>query len=326
MKTKMKLLVILIGMTVALQVGCSNQGQDNKEPHNQESKQEESNKDNDKQEVNDDINIDTDVSANDDEEIIKKFDDLLADEDLSITDIIQYIKSNISLTSKETATMMVERLEGEQEYYLSSIEEEFASEEVQSILIEAILDGVDYKDPTNIQDKDVKALLNKTIDNGYSIDQAEGYVYPIIDYSLYEVFSSYINEDADTYFNIMATEARSPFAKDAALIISWDEVIYRALATEAYLDLYGSSTKANLIRELHNRYLRVALHGLDNTPLFEYETKVMNDEAKAVYETLVDNYPDSKFISTLKGFMDIVIKNDYILNDEVIKVRDSIQG
>lgn len=318
--------MILIGMVAALQLGCSNAVQDNNEAHNQASKQEESKQDNDEARDNDGIDTDIDIDAANDEEIIKEFEALLTDESLSVADIIQYIKSNISRSSKETATMMVERLEGEQEYYLSSIEEELASEEVQRVLIEALLDGVDYKDPANIQDEDVKALLNKVIDNGYSIDQAEGYVYPIIDYSIYEEFSSYINEDLVTYFNIMTTEVSRPFAKDAALIISWDEVIYRGMATEAFLDLYGSSTKANIVRELHNRYLSAALYGLNNTPLFEYETKAMNEEAKAVYETVVDNYPDSKFISTLKGFMDIVVKNNYILNDEVIKARDMVEG
>lgn len=325
MKMKMNLLVMLIGIVAALQLGCSNQTQEGKEPNNQENNQEESKQEKDELEV-DDIDGDLDVSADNDESIIKEFEALLAEENLSIADIIQYINNNKSLSSKETATMMVERLEGEQEYYLSLIEEELASEEVQSLLIEAMLDGVDYKDPANIQDEDVKSLLNKAIINGYSIDQAEGYVYPIIDYSIYEDFSSYINEDVGTYYNIMATEATRPFAKDAALTISWDEVIYRALATEVFLDLYGSSTKANLINDLHNRYVRIALHGLDNTPLFEHETKVMDEEAKAVYDTAVDNYPDSKFISTLKDFMEIVVKNDYILNDEVIKARDSIRG
>lgn len=315
MKIKINLLMILLGIMVVLQLGCSNAAKDNKEPNNQETSQEKGNKDKD-----------IEASADNDERIINEYEELLFDEGVSIADIIQYIKDNISQASIETATMMVERLEGEQEYYLSSLEEEFDSEKVQGILLEAMVGGEDYKDPANIQDEDVKALLNKTFSNGFSIDTAEGYVYPIIDYSIYEEFITYIYDDLALYYMIMVTEATKPFAKDAALLISWKEVIDRVLSTEIFIEEFGNSTKARLINDLHNRYVRVALYGLDNTLLFDYETKTMDEEAKVAYETAVDKYTGSEFISTLENFMDLVAKNDYILNDEVIKARDTIVG
>jgi len=51
--------------------------------------------------------------------------------------------------------------------------------------------------------------------------------FPVIDYEVYKKYSEYVTEDVKEYINIMAEESNNPPAKDAALVVGWDEVLKR---------------------------------------------------------------------------------------------------
>jgi len=74
----------------------------------------------------------------------------------------------------------------------------------------------------------------------------------------------------------MAEESNNPPAKDAALVVGWDEVLKRALNQEKFIKRYEDSAKVGKVKELYRKYLTFTLFGLNNTPLFEYNSKVMD--------------------------------------------------
>ncbi|TEB15874.1 hypothetical protein Psfp_01817 [Pelotomaculum sp. FP] len=96
--------------------------------------------------------------------------------------------------------------------------------------------------------------------------------FPIIDYSFYKKFSAFVTPDLKDYIDIMAEESDQVPAKDAALVIGWDEVLRRALNQEEFINAYKDSMKVDEVRELYKKYLTFTLYGLNNTPLFSYES------------------------------------------------------
>jgi hypothetical protein len=124
----------------------------------------------------------------------------------------------------------------------------------------------------------------------------------------------------------MAVESEKVPAKDAALVISWDEVLERAFSQEAYIEKYGSSPKLDSIKELYNKYHTFILFGLNNTPLFSYEDKAMDKEARTAFEKAVKDNQDSKLGQLLGSYMKVIEKNGYKLTDEVDKFRKEIDG
>ena len=68
------------------------------------------------------------------------------------------------------------------------------------------------------------------------------------------------------------------------------------------------------------------LYGLNNTPLFSYDTKTMNPEAKEVYIKAVKDNADSELIKFLGGYMEILEKSDYKLSEEADKFRKNAEG
>lgn len=120
----------------------------------------------------------------------------------------------------------------------------------------------------------------------------------------------------------MVEESSKIPVKDAGLVISWDEILKRALKQEKFLAEHKDSVKFEDIKVLYKEYVTFAVYGLDNTPLFIYGAKKMNDDAKEAYEKVIAN--NGKLSQTLKEYYGIIEKNGFKLTDNVENFRDDL--
>ncbi|MDF2474167.1 MAG: hypothetical protein K0R21_1949 [Anaerocolumna sp.] len=262
------------------------------------------------------------VGADKEQSVIAEFETLLSAQDVKLMDVLSFLDENISYLSKINATNILLTLEDLQVKQRLALEEKFYPQEIIKVLQEASLAGKDYNDPNTFTDSAVAELVQETVDSGYKIDQAEGMYFPVINYSIYLPLTDFISDDIKEYFIIMDIESGKIFAKDAALMITWDDVVARALKTKEYLSKYQDSERFAEVEELYQRYLTISLLGLNNTPLFDYETNSMNQDAKSAYETLLSKKKSSEYFSILEGFMKVVKDNSYKLTDEVEQYRN----
>ncbi|HPD00097.1 MAG TPA: hypothetical protein PLA01_01960, partial [Acetivibrio sp.] len=73
------------------------------------------------------------------------------------------------------------------------------------------------------------------------------------------------------------------------------------------------------------KYLTYTLFGLNNTPLFSYDSNTMNSEAKKAYlDVLASNSKDSGYLKILSGFMSLLEENGYKLTGEVEEYWDEV--
>lgn len=159
---------------------------------------------------------------------------------------------------------------------------------------------------------------------GYKLETAEGDLFPVIDYMYYEKYLDYISKDLKEYFRIMGIESEKVPAKDAALIISKEEIFSRALSQESFLINYPESLRKNEIENLFNKYTYFIYYGLNNTPLFDFYTEKMKEEDVAVYLKVINDNPESPLIKDLIVFMDILEKNNFTLDSTSKEFRDTI--
>lgn len=242
--------------------------------------------------------------------------------------IIEFMDKNIASVSKENASIMLEELEKAQKNYLVKLEDKYYSNAaVQESLFNVYKTEFDLSKIEDIQDAEVKDLLEETKAMGYKVETAEGMFFPIMNYEYMKKFSPYASDDMKSYIDIMAVETNKVPAKDAALTIGWNEIIQRALAQEGFIEKHGSSAKAESIKELQKRYLTFILFGLNNTPLFSYDTKTMDPEAKEAYTKAVKDNESSGLIQLLDKYMEILERSNYKLSDEADKFRKrAIEG
>jgi hypothetical protein len=65
------------------------------------------------------------------------------------------------------------------------------------------------------------------------------------------------------------------------------------------------------------------MYGLDNTPLFDYDTNVINPNAKNAYIKVTQNIGNSKLLTSIQDYLKVIQKSGYKLTDEVKKFRDN---
>lgn len=245
----------------------------------------------------------------------------ITQKDTSVEEVANFINNNILDVPKEDASKMVNEFERIQKKFLPQLESMFIEDDMQNKI------NNEYKSITeqsDIKDTELNELLTKTKTSGYKVETAEGFFFPIIDYEFYKNFSAHVTNDMKDYIDIMAVESNKVPAKDAALVISWNEILKRALNQENFIEAHNDSVKVNEIKQLHQRYVTFTLYGANNTPLFSYDSKTLDPKAREAYLNAVTNGGNSEFFKVLEEFLDVIKNNDYKLTNQVEQYRANV--
>jgi len=256
-------------------------------------------------------------------QIMEQFDKLINGR-VDIKEYISFVDENIEFLSEENATKLIIKMEELQKEYLVKLEDEYNSNNIQAKLLQILEPEFDLTKlvPENVEDEEVKRILKDTYELGYKVDTAEGMFFPVIDYSFCGKYSQYLTEDMKDYIGIMSAESDKMPAKDAALVISWEELLERAFNMQSFLEKHKDSVKHEDVKSLYNKYVSFIVYGLNNTPLFKYEDNVMNNNAKAAYKNAIDK--DGNLSKMLKGYYEVIEKNGFKLTEEVKKYREDM--
>jgi len=160
------------------------------------------------------------------QKVMAGFEALLNQEDLTVTRLQKYVDKNLNAVSPENAALLVSGIERVQIANLPQWEQKYAAEEVQRQLAQSLQEnGWALPDPDSIPDETLQALLRATAAEGYKVETAEGFFFPVADYAFYDRYLNRVPQDLAAYLAIMKIESDQMPAKDAALIIGWDEVL-----------------------------------------------------------------------------------------------------
>ncbi|WP_339323463.1 hypothetical protein [Paenibacillus sp. FSL W8-0194] len=242
---------------------------------------------------------------------------------------VAYMEKNIYQVTPWQATIMVLKLENAEKANLDAWNDKFYRDNVQQKLIKLMKQGDDLTSLiSKTNDKSLKTLFAGARDSGYRIDTAEGMFYLVLDYPRLQKVRPYVTNDIKSYIDIMTAETKAPFARDAALSVGWTEATKRALSDEAFLKSYPTSNRATQVKSLYNLYLGVSMYGLNNTPMFDYDTKKVDPEGKAALQAAVQKGDPSKsaYLKKIKGFLEVLEKNHDMLTPEVEEYRKAATG
>ena len=235
--------------------------------------------------------------------------------------IIEFINQNISESTKEEASDMLGSLETAQKDYLGALEDKYSEGSIQDKIDKIYKPGTDLNNLEGVNDEELKKLLKETKGLGYKVETAEGMYYPILDYDSYKKYKENVADDFADYIDIMSTESDEASVKDAELTIGWDKILNRALAQEKFIEKYPDSKRSNEVKSLYKNYTSFIFLGTNNSPLFDYDTHTMDNNAKSAYKSAADKKSNSKLLGKLKDFLKIAEKNNYKLTNEVDDFR-----
>jgi len=257
------------------------------------------------------------------EKVMAGFAHLLAKEDLTVAEVIAYVDRHIDEVRTENAGKLVLGLEAVQKEKLAAWERLYDDTTLQAKMFQVYQRNWTLDDLKRAEDEAVRELVAVTMANGYKVETAEGQFFPVIDYLYYQKYSAALSPDLTAYFELMAVESEATPVKDGALMIGWAELLQRAKRQEQFIDGYSGSTQVEPVRALLRRYVTFALFGCNNTPLFSYQTKTMDPEAKLAYNQFVVQETEGDFAALIKEYLQVIAANDYRLTKEVEAFRQA---
>ena len=251
---------------------------------------------------------------------IAAFNLLAGKQGVRAAELLTALEGSIRTVSRNEATAMIVATEGAQRRDLPRLEETLSADGLQRKLDGLYRAGFDLGKAGEISDAELRAAMLAVLDGGYRVDTAEGMYFPVVDYGRYRQYREIVTADLAAYIELMAVESDRAPAKDAALVIGWNEIVRRALAQETFVRTYEDSPRARDVSNLYRRYLSFVFFGANNTPLFAYDSLLMNAEARTAY-TAAASGGDSRLGGRLREYMDLLAKKGYRVDAEVEEYR-----
>ncbi|WP_146241062.1 hypothetical protein [Paenibacillus sambharensis] len=242
------------------------------------------------------------------EELLREFDKVVSEAETALQ-VRQFIDEHIAQAAVEDADIMVRGLLDYYEKNLSAAEASVSESSLQMALLQADWpvegDSLEQLEPPH------RKLVQALQDGGYKLETQEGYIYPVVDYGSLQEYKPYITEELSGYIEVKALESDQRTASDAAIVISWDELAGRALAAEEFVRKYPDSPEYEEVLTLLERYMAVYLQGLDNTPIYDYQTLGLEEDVRASYTKAATEKPETTVGTIVKGYLDVLKAADY---------------
>lgn len=225
----------------------------------------------------------------------------------SAAELNAMLDSELAKTQPDTAD---ELLRGLLAYYDAHLEE--AGQPLQEDGVQQALLQLKWP-PTDdaiaaLKNEKARTAAQETIAGGYKLETAEGFIFPVVDYGKLKRFDAYATPAMRDYIALLATESDAKTAADGGLVISWPELADRALAAEQYVRDYPDSKEKNAAGSLYLQYVRDLLIGLDNTPIFDFDTFKLNADVKAEYEKIVAEHANTTTGELVQSFLNVMGK------------------
>lgn len=315
MRRKYISLLLIMGIVLILSlVGCK-------------SKKIDENTENGIEEVNDESST---PIEEDKEKIINDFRNIVKSDNEPYT-IVKFIDENIEKVEKEEAVEMIRDLEEVQEEYLTKYTDQLFMEDYQMELLrvsqvtesreedENDIQHMLFFDTTKtdqINNGNLKELIDKIIKGKYKLINMEGAFYPIIDYEELKAYNKYFSDEMKDYLDIKSMDSNMPTILDAEFLISFDELSERLITVENYIVKYPEGLKYEEVLRLYGAYLRLYLEGSDNTPIYDFETNKIRDDVLSSYKK-TGNIKDTVTSKIVNKYINIIEENQNLIDNQV---------
>jgi hypothetical protein len=248
------------------------------------------------------------------------------DEETKPSGALFFIGENIRNASQKDATTMILSFEEIQEKYIGVYEEILIDNEVQQKLFEFFGDTFDKDRVSELEDADLKSLLQEIIDGGYMVVNAEGLFTIVQDYRVLEEYAGYLSDDIRDYIYLKAEESKDLESLKAGGVLPWAKIKDRLMKYEDYMETYPDSIKEYEAGREHMNLLHTFFFGFNGMPAFDYATNKINDELLENYREFVNMNKSSETAKMIEGYLEVLERNNYTLCEEVEEYRRSFSS
>jgi hypothetical protein len=111
---------------------------------------------------------------------------------------------------------------------------------------------------------------------------------------------------------------------DAALMISWDAFSDSIAWRLDFCRLYPDFKHSLEVLTETNHHAILYLSGIDNSPVYDWDTNMLLDEVKNSYTRYMSSYPNSELTPVIAGALTVWKENAYQYNEKVKEYLNSL--
>ncbi|WP_276354868.1 hypothetical protein [Cohnella caldifontis] len=243
--------------------------------------------------------------------------------DVRADDLLQALADSLKRTdSPEQADAMLRAMESYAVRKLPDAENRLQADQVQQQLSELTF-PVTKEQIEDLKDDSLREDLLEIVSGGFKLDTTEGYVYPVVDYAALSALASGASAGMKDYLSLMAAETERKTASDGGLVIPREELLARALNAENFVKQYPDAPERDAVAQKFTNYLFIYLVGLNNTPVFDYETYHVLPEVRTEWEKTVADHPGTVTAKMTQRLLEILDKTKGALFE---KGKDGMQA
>ncbi len=168
---------------------------------------------------------------------------------------------------------------------------------------------------------EMRAYNKELASSGFGIGMTEGSTYYLQNRDfLKDYFYDKVSEPMKEYLIQKNKEAKEVFASDGGLIISPTRLAERVIWAENFIK-ENPDFSLTLMEELKwskKSYLTVLFEGMDNTPLFDYQTKQLSQPYEEAYQTVTSSYSDTETAAMIKPYYEAIKNKNKAKQKELI--------
>lgn len=236
-------------------------------------------------------------------------------------EMFDYLNQNIGLLDKKSGTEALGILVDTLEEFETIYNEKLLNENIPDLMYQYFEFKFDYNKIDSIKEKELKELLTDIVWGGFKIIDTEGTFAVVVDYNNLKTFSKNVDDEINTYIDIMAKRYNDPVAIDGGLVITPEELANRIIQMENYIKSYDNKQRKEIMISMYEGNLMVYMSGIDNTPVFDYDTGTISPEMYKKFETTVSEQKDLIFGKVLSRYVEL-LKQENFINTE--KVQDFV--
>ena len=164
-------------------------------------------------------------------------------------------------------------------------------------------------------------------ENGFRLEMAEGYVFPIFDWSLLnDFFGEKSTAPMKDYITQRLEEQLTQETSDGAIIIPLEDLAKRAIFWEKFNARNPGFPLFEETRDSERFSWEVLLSGTDNTPAFDFNSKEVTPEFRNMWEFVIKNYPGTNVAKRIKGVRDLCASEGWKYTPKVEKYLTELLG
>lgn len=151
-----------------------------------------------------------------------------------------------------------------------------------------------------------------------------------VEYDRFQKYMGSMSEEMKSFVELMSAEQTRPSFNEEGVQLTLGEILERCIAIEQHIADYGQGDTYSILYHKYCQLMNIAITGgydgvdIETNEYLEEDKQHIETSAIEEYKRVISDYPDSQTADILDDYLDILEKNENVVNQKVEKYYEDI--